>query len=236
MHYCGIVVGPEYQHLCRLEEVRTPEPPIRLQATFYEPGTVSEVLGEVGAIPDAVVAIAAPQVARADEALRASDVALQRRGVAPHPPLPSGLELFQGLASLGVFRPEEEAGAEEGTVDEGAFRQAAVIEVNADAVFCALQGRRVPAKRHPLGILMRIEELAEDHVEDNGGELWNRRIEEVEAAVCALAAHRYAVGHAAWLGDPEESVVVLPGARVPEVFSGEGVIPPVARLRYGAGS
>jgi predicted nuclease with RNAse H fold len=77
----------------------------------------------------------------------------------------------------------------------------------------------------------RIEELEEDHLLDEGGGFWNRRIEEIDAAAAALAAHRYAVGHACWLGDPAEGVVVLPGSRLPESFSGEGVIPPVARAK-----
>ena len=65
---------------------------------------------------------------------------------------------------------------------------------------------------------------------DDGGDLWHRRIEEIDAIVCALCAHRYAVGHASWLGDPAEGVVVLPGASIPAEFSRQGVMPPVERL------
>jgi hypothetical protein len=72
-------------------------------------------------------------------------------------------------------------------------------------------------------------------VEDIGGELWHRRIEEIDAGAAALCAHRYAVGHAWWLGDPAEGVIVLPGASLPERFPTEGVLPPVARLRPPAG-
>jgi hypothetical protein len=72
-------------------------------------------------------------------------------------------------------------------------------------------------------------ELLEDHVEDDGGELWFRRIEEIDAAAAALCAHRYAVGHACWVGDPAEGVIVLPGSRLPASFSPEGVVPPVPR-------
>ena len=104
-----------------------------------------------------------------------------------------------------------------------------VFETHPDGVFCALHGQRVPAKRHPLGIQRRIVELLEDHVEDPGGELWFRRIEEIDAAAAALCAHRYAVGHACWVGDPAEGVIVLPGSRLPASFSGEGVVPPVPR-------
>jgi predicted nuclease with RNAse H fold len=99
-------------------------------------------------------------------------------------------------------------------------------------VFSALQGRRLPAKRHPLGLQLRVDELSGDHVIDEGGDLWHRRIEELDAVACALCAHRYAVGHASWLGDPDEGVVVLPGSSVPDAFTSEGVMPPVERLRF----
>ena len=65
-----------------------------------------------------------------------------------------------------------------------------------DRVFWALQGRRLPAKRHPYGIQLRIDELEDDHIIDEGGDLWHRRIEELDALACALCAHRFAVGHA----------------------------------------
>jgi hypothetical protein len=153
----------------------------------------------------------------------------------------AGLALYDALQDLNLFLPDAaldadvgSEGEQEGVVDEGIFREAALFEVNVDAVFCALQGRRMPARRHPLGVLTRIDELTEDRVEDPGGDLWSRRIEEIEAAAAALCAHRYAVGHAAWLGDPEEGVVVMPGSRPPGVFSSEGVIPRVPRSRLGA--
>jgi hypothetical protein len=132
------------------------------------------------------------------------------------------------LRDLPTFAPESEEHT--GPVEEGAYGRFPLFETNADGVFYALQGRRLPAKRHPFGLLKRIEELAGDHVTDDGGDLWHRRIEEIDAIVCALCAHRYAVGHASWLGDPEEGVVVLPGASIPSEFSRQGVIPPVERL------
>jgi hypothetical protein len=104
-----------------------------------------------------------------------------------------------------------------------------LFETSPDGVFAALQGRRVPARRHPIGIQRRIEELEHDHVIDSGGDLWQRRIEEIEAAGVALAAHRYAVAHACWLGDPDEGVIVLPGSRIPGRFSAEGVLPTLPR-------
>jgi hypothetical protein len=72
----------------------------------------------------------------------------------------------------------------------------------------------------------------DDHVLDEGGTLWHRRIEEIEAAGAALAAHLYALAHAYWLGDPGEGVVVLPGARVPKRFSSDGVLPDVPRAQF----
>lgn len=230
MQYCGIAVGPEFQHLCALREVRTDEPPVRLAAAFYQPGAVEQVVAQVEAVGDAVVAVASPAgepVAGTDA--RACDLELARRGVAPQRYLEPGGALFAGLSRLGVFRPAED-GARQGTVPEGAYRSGALFETNVEAVFASLQGRRVPARRHPLGVRRRVEELLQDHVVDEGGDLWHRRIEEIEAAAAALTAHRYAVGHASWIGDPEEGVIVLPGSRVPERFSADGVMPPVARL------
>jgi hypothetical protein len=136
--------------------------------------------------------------------------------------------MFQALANRGLFGPAE-ADEGEGEVPEGAYGEMPVFETNPDGVFSALHGQRVPAKRHPLGVQHRIVELLENHVEDDGGELWFRRIEEIEAAAAALAAHRYAVGHACWVGDPADGVIVLPGARLPEAFSAEGVVPSVPR-------
>ena len=113
---------------------------------------------------------------------------------------------------------------------EGAYHEAALFETNPDGVFCALQGHRLPAKRHPLGLQLRIAELDDDHVIDEGGDLWHRRIEEIDAIGCALCAHRYALGHASWIGDPDEAVIVLPGSSLPAEFPREGVLPPVERL------
>ena len=49
---------------------------------------------------------------------------------------------------------------------------------------------------------------------------------------CALCAHRYAVGHASWLGDPSEGVVGAAGhRRSRRRFRSSGVLPPVERLQ-----
>ena len=211
--------------------MRTPEPPIRLRATFFEPGSVEQVAEAVRGLEEAVVAIAAPlSPPRDDRPMRACDEQLRRRGVFPVAYDEAGRRMFQALANRGLFAPSEsEADAEEGTVEEGAYSAMPIFETNPDGVFSALHGQRVPAKRHPIGVQRRIVELLEDHVEDEGGELWFRRIEEIDAAASALAAHRYAVGHACWVGDPAEGVIVLPGSRLPELFSVEGAVPPVPR-------
>lgn len=229
MRYCGIVTGGGYLHLCALEEVRDPEPPIRLRATFYEPGPVEQVAAAVREFGEAVVGIAAPlSQPREGRPLRLADQELRRRGVFPVDYDELGHRIAQALAGRGLFGPADEE-ATEGSVADGAYVEMPIFETSADGVFCALHGQRVPAKRHPLGIQRRIVELLEDHVEDEGGELWFRRIEEIDAAAAALAAHRYAVGHACWIGDPAEGVIVLPGSRLPDSFSGEGVVPPVPR-------
>ncbi len=270
MRYCGICMGTDVHYLCALYEVRDPEPPIRLEATFYEPGTTEQLLAELTGAEEAVVAIAAPTTRPgAAGELRLCDTRLRECGVPVQPFREDALRLLQGLARQGLFVPDtsrradergedvEEDGAPpaglgngngrgeadaiddeqherpeddaEGEVPEGAFRSARIFETNADGIFFSLQGRRMPAKRHPLGIERRIDELLEDHVQDPDGDLWHRRIEELEAAAAALCAHRYAVGHALWVGDPEEGVVVLPGSGPLEPFSTEGVIPPVPR-------
>jgi predicted nuclease with RNAse H fold len=220
MRYCGVVPSGPYLQLCTLEEVRTEEPPIRLHARFYEPGAPEQVVRELRSSDDAVVGVGAPL----GEPARLADEELRRRGVFAQPPH-EGARALAEAAGLALY-----AGGESEAVDEGAYATAPLFETSPDGVFCALHGRRLPARRHPLGIQMRIAELADEHVEDDGGDLWHRRIEELDAAACALAAHRYAVGHACWVGDPAEGVIVLPGSRLPERFSSEGVIPPVPRL------
>lgn len=221
MRYCGIALGPGFLQLASLEEVLVAQPPVRLRATFYEPGDVDQVSAAIHALGDVVVGIGAP--AGED---RAGDRELAERGVPPMRYSVEAARLYEELADLGVYAPAGHGG---GRVEEGAFRAAAVFETSPDGLFAALQGRRVPARRHPLGIQLRIEELEQDHVHDPDGDLWHRRIEEIEAAGAALAAHRYAVAHACWLGDPDEGVIVLPGLRVPKRFSAEGVLPPIPR-------
>jgi predicted nuclease with RNAse H fold len=230
MRYCGIAIGGGYLHLCAIEEVREAEPPIRLRATFFEPGPVEQVAAAVRGFGDAVVGIATPISAPGEgRQIRVADEELRRRGVFPLDYEEDGRRMFQALANRGLFSPPAGVEDHDGTVGEGAYSEMPVFETNPDGVFSALHGQRVPAKRHPIGVQRRIVELLEDHVEDDGGELWFRRIEEIDAAASALAAHRYAVGHACWVGDPAEGVIVLPGSRLPEMFSAEGAVPPVPR-------
>src|SRR3954447_11782776 len=130
MRYCGIVSGGGYQHLCTLEEVRTPEPPIRLRATFYEPGTVEQVAEAVRGFGDPVVAIAAPLTQPGDGTdQRVADRELRRRGVFPVPFDEGGRRMFQALANRGVFAPSEDEGTE-GSVAEGAYNDMPVFETN----------------------------------------------------------------------------------------------------------
>ena len=230
MRYCGIAVGQGYAQLCVLEEMRTAEPPVRLAAVFFEPGTVGAVAAQVHQLAEVVVAIAgAMTLPSGGRPERHCDEALARRGVRPNPQLESARRLFEDLADMGLYRPN--SAEVEGPVHEGAFRRAAVFETNADAVFYALRGRRLPARRHPVGMRLRIDELVADQVLDESGDLWNRRVEEIDATAAALCAHRYAVGHASWIGDPAEGVVVLPGARIAAHFTTHGVLPPVERVR-----
>jgi predicted nuclease with RNAse H fold len=231
MRYCGVVpLGGEHLQLATLEEVREPEPPIRLAAQVYQPGSPAQVAAQLSSFEELVVAVGAPLSSPAHgRPVRACDELLRGKGIPPEPELESALALRSGLESLGVFTPDDEL--LDGPVPDGAYHSAPLFETTADGVFAALQGHRLPARRHPWGVHLRIHELDDDHVEDGGGELWHRRIEELDALACALCAHRYAVGHACWLGDPAEGVIVLPGTSVPERFETEGVLPPVERLQ-----
>ena len=195
MHYCGVVPMQQTLQLALLEEVRDPEPPIRLTALFYEPGSVGQLVSELRRLGDLVVGFA-----RGAEALAEA----------------LGLPVFGGGGDGDWLQP----------VPDGAFQDTPVFPTDPDRVFWALQGRRLPAKRHPYGMQLRIAELIGDRISDEGGDLWHRRIEEVDALACALCAHRFAVGHASWTDG-----VVLPGTSLPREFSTRGVIPPVERLK-----
>ena len=229
MHYCGVVAMQGSLQLAMLDEVRTPEPPIRLSALFYEPGSAADVARELLTLEEVVIGVGAPLAGpRNGRPGRDCDALLLRRGVAPLAATQETRLLADLLRDLPTFAPGGEGHT--GAVEEGAYGRFPLFETNADGVFYALQGRRLPAKRHPFGLLKRIEELTGDHVTDDGGDLWHRRIEEIDAIAGALCAHRYAVGHASWLGDPTEGVVVLPGASIPSEFSRQGVMPAVERL------
>ena len=191
MHYCGVVPMQSVLQLALLEEVRDPEPPIRLSALFYEPGSADQVAAELRGLGDVVVGIGSGGSPIAD--------------------------------ALGL--PMLEADVDGAVVPEGAYQETPLFPTDPDRVFWALQGRRLPAKRHPYGMQLRIAELIGDRISDEGGDLWHRRIEEIDALACALCAHRFAVGHASWMDG-----VVLPGTSLPEEFSTRGVIPPVERI------
>ena len=232
MHYCGVVPMRGGLQLAMLEEVRAPEPPIRLSAIFFEPGAADQLAAELRSLGDVVLALGAPlNGPRPGRPARQVDDFLQKLGVPSQPPDAEAGKLADALRDMPRFSPRDGRDDHDGAVGEGSYHDFPLFETNADAVFCALQGRRLPAKRHPFGIQLRIEELSGDHVIDEGGDLWHRRIEEIDAVACALAAHRYAVGHASWLGDADEAVVVLPGSSIPEEFETRGVMPPVERLQ-----
>src|SRR3954447_24185443 len=91
MRYCGVVGAGPYLQLATLEEVRTEEPPVRLHARFYEPGSPADVATELRAITaaGAVVRVGSPL----GGAGRAGDHDLLGRGV---PALP----LHEGAVAL----------------------------------------------------------------------------------------------------------------------------------------
>ena len=216
--------------LAMLEEVRAPGPPIRLSAIFFEPGSAAQA-AELGSLGEVVVAVGAPlheplEDVPAATATRCSCGSASRRSNRAGRPAGSP-------SCSRACPPSDPAPTAVTTVRWGTAPTTTRPSSRRTPTGCSarFQGRRLPARRHPLGMQMRIEELRGDHVLDEGGELWHRRAEEIDAAACALGAHRYAVGHACWLGDPAEAVVVLPGSAVPEELPTQGVLPPVERLQ-----
>ena len=93
MHYCGAVPMRGRLQLAMLEEVRTPEPPIRLSALFFEPGSAEQVAAELRTLGDVVFALGAPLSApRQGREERGVDDFLRKLGVAPQPPDPEVYE------------------------------------------------------------------------------------------------------------------------------------------------
>src|SRR4051812_38501385 len=153
MHYCGVVPMQGALQLALLEEVRDPEPPIRLSALFYEPGSPEELAAELRRLSDIVVGIG------------------------------TGAESLAETLGLPVFN----AGDGE-TVPDGAYTDTPLFPTDPDRVFWALKGKRLPAKRHPYGMQLRIDELEDDRIEDEGGDLWHRRGAARGAPACALSS------------------------------------------------
>ena len=48
MKYCGVVPTQSALQLAMLEEVRTPEPPVRLSVMFFEPGSAATCAADPG--------------------------------------------------------------------------------------------------------------------------------------------------------------------------------------------
>lgn len=167
------------------------------------------------------------------ESMRVCDAILYRRRL-PLYPVPAadqaltrwqgwmqhGFDLFAALDPLALFRPDAAlaGGGYEGPVGDGALRLGRVAETYPDAVFCALLGHRPPAKRTPHGLQQRIAALKLKGVTDDDGGLWQRTLDELDAAAAAYAAYTLATGAGGWVGDPREGVIVLPVARLADRY------------------
>src|SRR5215217_4968416 len=139
MHHCGVVAMQSSLQLAMLEEVRAPEPPIRLSALFYEPGSAADVARELHALGDVVVGVGAPLAGPRDRRPgRDCDALLLRRGVAPLAATQETRAIADLLRDLPTFAP---GGTEHtGAVEEGAYDRFPLFETNPDGVFYALQG------------------------------------------------------------------------------------------------
>src|SRR5689334_4611071 len=98
MRYCGVVGAGPYLQLATLEEVRTDEPPIRLHARFYEPGSPAQVVAELERFDDAVIGIGAPLSAGP----RLAGEELRKRGVSV-PPVHEGALALVGAVNRPVY-------------------------------------------------------------------------------------------------------------------------------------
>src|SRR3954453_17947464 len=97
-----------------LEEVRRPEPPIRLAAVFFEPGPARQIAAELTALGEVVVAIGAPLTEGGGA--RTCDELLGARGVVPARSDMEAQELGRALAGLGAFEAPDHG--REGPVPE----------------------------------------------------------------------------------------------------------------------
>jgi len=90
---------------------------------------------------------------------------------------------------------------------------ASALAIAANAASTALLiGHALSVVQARPALLAFNRELIGDRVIDEGGDLWHRRIEEIDALACALCAHRFAVGHASVVDG-----VVLPGTGTGEL-------------------
>jgi peroxiredoxin len=62
MKYCGVVPTQSALQLAMLEEVRTPEPPVRLSVMFFEPGSPAQVAAELRSLGAVVVGVSTDDV------------------------------------------------------------------------------------------------------------------------------------------------------------------------------
>ena len=180
-----------------LEEVRDPEPPIRLSALFYEPGPAGAG-GRASCAGSATIVVGV--------------------GTGAHEPL------AEHARAAAMYRPT--TGTSKPVPARAPTTDTPLFETNPDGVFWALQGRRLPAKRHPYGMQLRIEELEGDHVDRRGrrpvapphrGDR-RARVRALRAPLRRRATRRWMDG------------VVLPGTSLPHEFSTRGVMPPVERI------
>ena len=93
MHYCGVVPIQGWLQLAMLEEVRTPEPPIRLSAIFFEPGSAEQVAAELQALGESWWRSARRSAVRGEGRGAQRRRAPPQRGVCPQPADPASREL-----------------------------------------------------------------------------------------------------------------------------------------------
>ena len=212
MRYCGVVAAQGLLQLAMLEEVRTRSRRSACARASTSRARPSRWRRSCARSDDVVVArggpLGPPRRARGRALRRRS---CRSRGVPPRRPRPRDVAGWSELlAGLVPSRPA--GGRPGGRRARGRLRgDAACSRRTPTASSARCTGRRLPAQAAPARHAAADRGAARRARQDDGGDLWHRRIEEIDAVAAALAAHRFAVGHACWVGDPAEGVIVLPG-------------------------
>ena len=231
MHYCGVVPVQGELQLAMLEEVRAPEPPIRLNALFYEPGDAeaggrraahAERRGRRGRR-------AARRAPRRSAGARLRRAAAAARGRAAGRRIRSVRALADLLRDLPRYAPD---GGRAHRAGRGGQLQAlpAVRDQRRRRLLRAPgppAGRQAPSARRLRRGSTSSSATTSSTTAATSGIAASRRSTPPPARSAPTATRS---GTRAGSGIPPRASMVLPGAAIPAQFSRQGVMPAVERL------